>query len=429
MTNKKLEKLRKSKDTYLTKYVFKQIELIKEILNIPKNSRIYFLGYSRGFNYFLYKNKVIISSWNCERDIKQDYIVDTMEITDLYTIALPREEYPYTNNWVEFRTIKQTTNSHGVGKFMGMCTYPSIITIEVDSPYYKVIKFLQSYNLKTFKTDNFLFYPKKDNEFCYTLNFYAKDIKNNTELKLYVPNKSAEQENGEWKTIPPQKVYDILIDDLGNNISNYQKLKCKKEFLKLANQYCNELDTKNFFALELVKQTIQPVEYDSGWAVCRIFAGKNKFNNIWISDFMLKDEEPYFMITDSKVTWGVGKIACIDIKTATYHKARIKGNIYKQGIVKFKNWELDEECIKELIEFLKSPCDEIDKGLYTKEFAKIYSKYVKTNWQHLIFEYNHNTAGWGWDENRFNLPPDESQGQIPFDLPIPDYMELLNDKD
>ena len=159
---KKLDKIRKSKDTYLTKYVFKQIELIKEILNIPKNSRIYFLGYSRGFNYFLYKNKVIISSWNCERDIKQDYIVDTMEITDLYTIALPREEYPYTNNWVEFRTIKQTTNSHGVGKFMGMCTYPSIITVEVDSPYYKVIKFLQSYNLKTFKTDNFLFYPKNN---------------------------------------------------------------------------------------------------------------------------------------------------------------------------------------------------------------------------------------------------------------------------
>ena len=425
MTNKKLEKLRKSKDTHLTKFVFKQIELIIEILEIPKNTRVYFLGYSREFNYFLYKNKVIISSWNCERDIKQDYIVDTMEITDLYTIALPREEYPYTNNWVEFRTIKQTTNSHGVGKFMGMCTYPSIITVEVDSPYYKVIKFLQSYNLKTFKTDNFLFYPKKDNEFCYTLNFYAKDLKNNIELKLYVPDKVVEQENGEWKVIPPKTTYDILIDDLGNNISNYQKLKCKKEFLKLANQYCAELDTKIFYALELVKQTIQPVEYIYGWQVHRVFCGKHKFSQIWVADFMLNSkkgrEQPYFMITDYPLFGKITKVDCLDIKTATYHKARIKGNIYKQGIVKFKNWKLDKEYIKELMEFLKSPA-EINE--YCTNFFK---KHVTTNWQQLIFMYNHNTAEWGWDDEI--LPPDEAKGQISFDLPIPNYMELLNDKD
>ena len=55
MTNKKLEKLRKSKDTYLTKYVFKQIELIKEILNIPKNNiRIIFMNMPQEF-YFLIK--------------------------------------------------------------------------------------------------------------------------------------------------------------------------------------------------------------------------------------------------------------------------------------------------------------------------------------------------------------------------------------
>jgi len=331
------------------------------------------------------------------------------------------KEHPKNNDDIIFHIVKRDKLEYSRLEFLNWIETPSTINVEIDLPYYKVIKFLQNYNSKTFKTDNFLFYSKKDDEFCYTLNFYAKDLKNNIELKLYVPDKVAEQENGEWKTIPPQKVYDILIDDLGNNISNYQKLKCKKEFLKLANQYCNELDTKNFFALELVKQTIQPVEYDSGWAVCRVFAGKNKFNNIWISDFMLKDEEPYFMITDSKVTWGAGKIACIDIKTPTYHKARIKGNIYKQGIVKFKNWKLDKEYIKELMEFLNSPA--VIKEYYTNFFKK----HVTTNWQHLIFMYNHNTAEWGWDDEI--LPPDEAKGQISFDLPIPNYMELLNDKD
>ena len=36
----KLEKIRQHKDKYLTKYVFKQIELIKEELKIPSNARI-----------------------------------------------------------------------------------------------------------------------------------------------------------------------------------------------------------------------------------------------------------------------------------------------------------------------------------------------------------------------------------------------------
>jgi len=61
---KQLDKIRKSKDTYLTKYVFKQMEMIKTILNIPKNSRIYFLYYSRGLDCFLFKNKIIILNWS-----------------------------------------------------------------------------------------------------------------------------------------------------------------------------------------------------------------------------------------------------------------------------------------------------------------------------------------------------------------------------
>ena len=416
----KLVKIKKSKDTHLTKFVFKQIELIKEILEIPKNARIYFLGYIMGLNYFLFKNKVIVSAWSCKRDEHKNCIVNTMEITDLYAITLLKE-HPKNNDDIIFHIVKRDKLEYSRLEFLNWIEAPSTINVEIDLPYYKVIKFLQNYNLKTFKTDNFLFYSKKDDEFCYTLNFYAKDLKNNIELKLYVPDKVVEQENGEWKVIPPKTTYDILIDDLGNNISNYQKLKCKKEFLKLANECCKELNTKIFYALELVKQTIQPVEYIYGWQVHRVFCGKHKFSQIWVTDFMLKHEQPYFMITDYPLFGKITKVAGLDIKTATYHKARIKNNIYKQGIVKFKNWKLDKEYIKELMEFLKSPA-EIDEYC-----TDIFKKYVTTNWQKLIFEYNHNTAQWGWD-NEF-LPPDETKGQISFDLPIPNYMELLNDKD
>ena len=51
-------------------------------------------------------------------------------------------------------------------------------------------------------------------------------------------------------------------------------------------------------------------------------------------------------------------------------------------------------------------------------------EYVKTNWQQLIFEYNYNTAGWDIDE-----PSGWGNIEVlPFDLPIPDYMKLLEDK-
>jgi len=48
------------------------IKLIKNELNIPKNERIFFLGYNKLFHYFLYKNKIFIANWNCQENIMDD---------------------------------------------------------------------------------------------------------------------------------------------------------------------------------------------------------------------------------------------------------------------------------------------------------------------------------------------------------------------
>ena len=111
------------------------------------------------------------------------------------------------------------------------------------------------------------------------------------------------------------------------------------------------------------------------------------------------------------------------MQNPNYHK---KG-IYKQGLIKFKSWELDEKYIKELIEFFKSPINETDKEYYNYN-AK---KYVKTNWQRLIYEYNYNTACYGIDENGCIIPLyDEPEIEpLPLDLPMPDYTKLLQDEE
>ncbi len=391
-------------------------------MNIPTKDDIYFLGYSKGLNCFLYKDKVIISAHNCEKEKNNNFIVDSMTISGLYVITLLKE-YPHTSEDIIFETIKQGDYTYNVEDFLNWIDMPSSINIDIDLPYYKIIKFLQKFDKTTFQTKNFLFYSQKDDDFCYTLNFYARDLKNNAELKLYIPDKFIHNDCGEWINIPPENIRNILAVDLSGKLSKYQIRQCKKDFLKFANGYCEELKTKNFYALELVKQTILPVLYDRGWAICRIFAGDDKFTNIWVSDFMLNDEEPYFIITDNSFSWCATKAATINIKNPKYHK---KG-IYKQGLTKFKGWKLDEQYIKELMEYFKSP---INEKVYTSS-QDVYKKYIKTKWQQLIYYYNYNTAGCNIDENGCIIPEygEPVAEPLQLDLPIPDYTKLLQDED
>ena len=122
------------------------------------------------------------------------------------------------------------------------------------------------------------------------------------------------------------------------------------------------------------------------------------------------------------------KVAVINFKSPTYH---IKG-IYKRGNTKAKRWELTKKEIKELVNFLNSPSDRAD-DYGSGQLYEAYKKYVKNNWQQLIFEYNHNTAGWGWGDSEFDIPPEKDTDRfteieaLPFDLPMPDYTELIKE--
>ena len=130
---KQIEKIIQCTDEYLTKYVLKEIELIKILLNIPTKDDIYFLGYSKGLNCFLYKNKVIISAHNCEKEKNNKFIVDSMTISGLYVITLLKE-YPHTSEEVIFETIKQGDYTYDVEDFLNWIDIPSTINIDIDLP-------------------------------------------------------------------------------------------------------------------------------------------------------------------------------------------------------------------------------------------------------------------------------------------------------
>lgn len=395
----------------------KEISLIKKKCNLKNTDVMYFLGHYMWHEMFLCKEKLYVACVFCEYDDNKHKIISTMDFNGLYKITL-HKDYPKALKDITFEPIiiKDPRNTFTPDNFFDWIDMPSEINTEVDLPYYEVIKFLNSYAKETFRTNRYLFYSKWDGDSNFVTNIYACDIKNQTELKIYIPDK--------WqgnKIAAPSEVKDLVVDDLSGKLSNYQKLQCKKDFLNFANEINPTYELKNYWLMELAKLAVQPIDELHEWSIHRIFCNR-VFNNIWVYDFPDKDEEPYFMIIDEWFT----KVAVIDFKSPTYH---IKG-IYKRGNVKAKKWKLDKSYILDLIAFLNAPSDRINDEYYQGS----YKKYIKTNWQQLIFEYNHNTAGWSWGDTGFDVPPEKDTGRVaevevlPFDLSIPDYTELLNDK-
>jgi len=399
----------------------KEVTLIKKKCGF-ENGTAFFLGHYKFREIFLINGTIYISSILSVFDSDKGSKNSTLDLCELYKIAL-KKDYPKNLDDISFDTIIQRSPRYKFTskEFLEWIDEPSEITENIDNPYYEIIKFLNNYSKNLFKTDNFLFYPKADGDSNFITNIYAYDIKNQLEMKLYIPDKW-EEINNIWTLIAPSAVKDIVIDDLGQNVSNYQKLKCKREFLKLANEINPYYKTKNFWVLELLKQTIQPVDILHEWSCHRCFCDINLFGAIWVHDFLNKNEEPYFFITDSIYLQDTTKIAVLNFKNPKYH---YKG-IFKKDNVKRKGWKLNEKEINKLIEFLNKPSKRVNE-YYGGSLDTAYKKYVKTNWQQLIFEYNHNTALWGWNGKGFTIPPEEDETQyeaLPFSLSIPDYRKL-----
>ena len=416
-----LKTIKNNCDDYFARYVFKTKDLLRKLCNLSDSATLFFLGNFYFGQVFLCNSKIYVVKEKIKYSDNSEPVLETMELYELHEITL-LNEYPKTADDIKMNTIISAKDfdkdTFIQDIFIPWIDEPCDLNYEIDNPYYEVIKYLNSYTKETFRTDRYLFYPKSDSDLSFVTNIYAYDLKNQTEMKLYIPYKWNDEEQ---KAIPPQNLYDVTADDFGKNISNYQKRQCKKAFLELANEGNEFFGVKNYWVMELVKQTIQPVLVLHEWSSHRCFTNPKLFGHIWVYDFPTQDEEPSFFITDEYFT----KVAVLKFKSPEY---LIKG-MYKREMAKAKGWQLNEQEINELIEFLNSPSDRADE----KESGKIYrgyKKYVKTNWQQLIFEYNHNTAGWGWDETNFDIPPETDTNKIgdiealPFNLPIPDYTKL-----
>ena len=401
-----------------TQFLAKEIALIKKQCNINEAETVYFLCHHKWKQIFLINGIIYVANVTCELDKNRHRVISSMSLVELYKIKL-YNKYPKTLKDISFEVVilRDPRFTFLPDEFFDWIDMPSEINEAVDLPYYKVIKFLNNYSKDIFRTERYQFYSKWDGDGNFITNIYAYDLKNQAEMKLYIPTKSAKID-GKWEFLSPETVKDVVIDDLSGQLSNYAKLQCKNEFLQLANEINPQYGIKNYWLMELVKLTIQPIDELHEWSIHRVFTGKY-FNNIWVYDHPDIGEEPYFML----ISEGFTKVAVINFKSPTYH---IKG-IYKQGNTKAKGWELTSKEIKELMYFLNSPSDRADE-YGSGQLHEAYKKYVKTNWQQLIFEYNHNTAGWGWGDEGFEVPPSGKPNgieQLPFDLPIPIYPCLI----
>ena len=345
-----------------------------------------------------------------------------LKITELHAIKMLKD-YPKTEKDMEVENIISDA-VFNMDNFLFWIDSPSDINSKIDAPFYEVIKYLNRYTKDTFKKDGYCFYPEDDDNYNDMMNFHAVNEKTKEEVILYADEHYDETNK---KRLPTQNLYEIAVDDLSGKLSLYRKRKYKNAFLKLVNENNEFFNVANFWVLEMVNLAIHPHTYwyFKVWDIHRIFCGHEKFRNIWVWDYLEKYEEPYFMYIDEDFS----RVAVFNFKRPEYC---VKG-IFKKFGVKVKCIEPDEKFLKEMVDFFNATAERLPEVTAKGTYYDAYRKYVKTNWQQLIFEYNHNTAGWGWGENGFDVPPQQDTSRfaeapaLPFDLPIPDYTKLVKE--
>ena len=393
------KKIRQYKDEGYTKLKLKETALIKEQCNLSRNKRVYILGAWNSREYFLCENKVFIVCFSNDKD-------KGLEIASLYTVTL--------NDSLDFETVLADDTALKFKEFCGKkidvtrkpytkedfliwCNSPSVTTEMVDIPNYKAIEFLQNYNKSKFRTDEYIFYAKRDKDFTWADNFYVYDIKNKAELKIYF--------NSCIQTFIPLRDKDVFVHDLSGKMSKYGIDKCRKTVIEFIKHKCGELNIENFYALEFIKQALQPIEKEKGWAVSRVFSGDFEFENIWVDDTLMYNREPYFILTDG-IQGDITKAAAIDFFKAEYKSAEP----YISRYFKRNHWNVDVKTLKRLTAFLKEPFDYKKTFWYKKSKKDWDMDDIKTNWQWLIAEFNRNSA--------------KDNNELPLDLPMPDYTKL-----
>ena len=280
----------KPSDTHYTKYVFKALDLVKNECQIPKSAVMFFLGNFHFGQVFLCNGKIYVANTKSEYLKNREPIVESMTLTELHEIEL-LNDYPKTIDDLIIKTILPDDKPNfNTDKFLFWIDEPCDINHEIDVPYYEVIKFLNNYTRDTFSTDRYFFYSKQDVDFNFINNFYVYDKKNKLEFKLYSLDEWSELGENAWVYTRPLCLKDVIIDDFGQNFSEYQKLKSKKEFLKIANEENETFKVKNYWVMELVKLTIQPVLVLHEWSCHRCFTKQNLFGDIFVYDFPSIDE-------------------------------------------------------------------------------------------------------------------------------------------
>ena len=139
----KLKKHKLPQDKYLAKPSIIEKKLLKKLLKLNRKARLLYLGYFYSYNFFLYKNIIIISLCNADRDKNSNWILKTLSIENCYTITLLKE-YPKTFDDIEFKTIVENDSyNYPVKHFLEWIDRPSDLTVNIDLPFYKIITFLQ----------------------------------------------------------------------------------------------------------------------------------------------------------------------------------------------------------------------------------------------------------------------------------------------
>ena len=167
----RLKKIKQLEDKYLTKYIIQEKTILRKLLNLDASIEIFYLGYFYSKDFFLYKDKILISDWTIQHNKNNKDDEKTIKITECYSITLLKE-YPQNISDIDFKVILIPINNFfTTNNFLEWIDRPSNITEEIDLPFYKII------NQASLKLKTIYFIRKKIKIFQEHLIFMPKTLK------------------------------------------------------------------------------------------------------------------------------------------------------------------------------------------------------------------------------------------------------------
>lgn len=348
-------------------------------------------------------------------------------------IEINAEKQPFITDELKINILKQPEGFDfetflGKKKLLDWFDNPSWLTTEIHNTNYEIIEFIRTLKRDSFKFHNYRFFAQRAD--IYNEHICVEDMRNGDIYRIYKPylsNRCVRKNNivanfQHYEEIPTMPKHIEKIEVVKGKSSKYKENQLKKMYLKYVNKNYKPLNTKMFYVFNLLNVMQNGYYYDDWFSD---FHTRKPYRAFLDNLTPAKENEEYFYIGNSDSVSKITKVAILYFKKPEY----VTKNPYISSNIKFKHWELSKEEIKQIMIMFKEHTgykntlkNKIESLLNSNEGVQNES----TSWEDLVwcYQYSYNYI----NIKNFKKEDEMAEKLMPFDLPMPNYLKLLEPK-